>query len=822
MAKAWASTILKLIWGAYWLLTALYCLLCFLPYTYYALIKAPVYDWMPWFVHHHAALFWVAFAAVAVASWYRKPGRRHWIALALNAGVGIYITLFPVLPKLGNGGAALVWGLIALAQVVLVSSAELTSMPQQSDHTPVPLLAYSAGIGVAVGVALLYATGAHVRGFRETHAWNLHANDAELVVWSVLSHVLVAVLLVTVLNLIRMGAAKTSQPAILRKAFMAAAMIAVLWMGLLRFLGNALSFQGWRAQLFAFMFATAITLLAASVIIPLSDQPKWRMAPAARKFTLAGLAIVLATLAVALPTMIGGGDWNGILQSSFTLFFWMGLSISVYGMGPRSAKHSAVTMLAILFIVGFAYKSLQATEIFWGRPLGSTDDEVSRSMENYAAQDVSFELVHHLLGNARVEPCADLCRILREYTNIRSAPQTAEISLVDPLVRTRSERPNIFIFIIDSLRPDYLGAYNPKVDFTPKLNAFARESISLRNVYTQYAGTTLSEPAIWSGTMLLHTHYLQPFSRINGLEKLAQTDGYQMIVSYDTVLSELLSPSDDIIKIDQGKLWNQFEVCETVQSTERALDTRTDKQRPVLFYAQPMNVHQFAKNNVPRISSANWRSRPGFNDRIAYEVHTVDECVGQFVEYLKQRQMYDNSIIVLASDHGDATGQFGRFSHSVKIYPEIMRVPLLVHLPKAMRDRVVFDDSRISVLTDITPSLYYLLGHRPVVDNPMYGRPLFVEKKEEFAKYPRSEFFLASDVHAVYGILADNGRYLYVTYDSPADSQLYDLLDDPNAEHNILTSSLKKQYDERIIGHLHQVADFYGYRPGLGSMLAAK
>jgi len=589
----------------------------------------------------------------------------------------------------------------------------------------------------------------------------------------------------------------------------------------LRFLQNALSFQGWQAQLYALAFAAALTLLGFSIALPFRAKQTLPNA-ARRKATLVTSAVVLAVTAVALPTAIAGGDWNGVLQSTFTLLFWLTLSVCVYSVRPRATTYSIGTILVVALIAGFAYKGLQATEIFWARPLGSTDDEVSRSMENYAAQDVSFELAHHLLGNARVEPCADLCRILREYTNIRNAPQTTDINLVERLERTPGERPNIFIFVIDSLRPDYLGAYNPQVDFTPNLDSFARESVPLRNVYTQYAGTTLSEPAIWSGTMLLHTHYLQPFSRINGLEKLATTDGYQMVVSYDTVLSQLLSPSDDIIKVDEDKLWNQFEVCETVSATEKALDSRPDKSRPVMFYAQPMNVHQFAKNNLPRISSANWRSRPGFNDRIAYEVHAVDQCVGQFVGYLKSRGIYDNSIIVLTSDHGDATGQFGRFSHSVKIYPEIMRVPLLVHLPKSLQGKVVYDDSRVSVLTDITPSLYYLLGHRPIVENPMFGRPLFVEKKEQLAKYPRDEFFLASDVHAVYGILAENGRYLYVTYDSPADSQLYDLALDPNAEHNILRDALKKQYDERIIEHLHQVANFYGYRPGVGSMLAAK
>ena len=142
-------------------------------------------------------------------------------------------------------------------------------------------------------------------------------------------------------------------------------------------------------------------------------------------------------------------------------------------------------------IAGSTYKALQATDIFWAGALGSTDDDVARSLETYAAQDASFELTHHILGNRREVPCGDLCRILRQYTNIRDAEVIADVNLVDHLVPTAGKRPNIFILIIDSMRPDYLGAYNPKVDFTPNLDAFARDSVALRNVFTQYAGTSL-------------------------------------------------------------------------------------------------------------------------------------------------------------------------------------------------------------------------------------------------------------------------------------------------------------------------------------------
>jgi len=202
-------------------------------------------------------------------------------------------------------------------------------------------------------------------------------------------------------------------------------------------------------------------------------------------------------------------------------------------------------------------------------------------------------------------------------------------------------------------------------------------------------------------------------------------------------------------------------------------------------------------------------------------VHEVDEFLGEFFAWLKARGQYENSIIIVTSDHGDATGEYGRTSHSLVIYPEVMRVPLLIHVPEALRKNLVYDDSRVSSLTDITPTLYYLLGHRPIIAHPLFGRPLFATTLDELHLYRRDDLFLASDVRAAYGILADNGRYFYATYDSPAQSYLFDLSSDPNGEHNVLTESLKRQYDQQVIDHLHALGDFYGYKPGFSSLAVA-
>jgi hypothetical protein len=825
--RKWFDAILKILFGAYFALTSVYCLLAFLPYTYYAMIKSPAYAWIPWFARHNVLLFWLAWAAAAVAYRSRVKRAAYFVCFGILACVGVFLSARPFLADLESNRTAYFGSVAALWAIILVvshcefhNSATTKSEALRDSH-----LSYGTGSLPAVGIALLSAAGAQIRSYSDTRSFSFHASNICLAFWSVASHVLVAILLVSILNVVRIAASKSSHSRVVRWTLLGLLIFASLWILSIRFLENALSFEGWAAHLYAASFAAALTLLGFSVARPFlgSDESELHAGSARRAIPLIIIATVFAVVALALPTLVGGGDWNGIIQGTFTIFLWGVLSFCIFRLRPARGSYSVKAVFVALLLSLLSYEALQATNIYWAKPLGATDDDIERSIDNYATRDASFNLAYRLLGKGpRSEPCGELCRILREYTEIRGAQARFDLKLVDPLVATRGERPNIFLFVIDSMRPDYLGAYNSKATFTPNLDALARDSVVVRNAWTPYAGTSLSEPAIWAGALLLHAHFMQPFERVNSLEKLAKTDGYQMMVSYDEILREILSPSDDLIKLDSDKkLWNQLEVCSTVQQAESAIEHRSDSARPIFFYAQPKNVHQFARNDMPQAKAANWPAQPGFNYRISFELHQVDECMGGFVAWLKARGLYDNSIVIVTSDHGDATGELGRSSHSVVIYPEVMRVPLIVHLPKTMQNRFVHDDERISALIDITPSLFYLLGHRPIVSNPLFGHPLFTETIEELHSYHRDELFMASDVRAAYGLLSDNGRYIYATYDSPAQSYLYDLTQDPKGQHDILTNALKKHYDEQIISHLHEIADFYGYKPGIGSLLAS-
>lgn len=832
--KAWIVSLAKLCFGTYFVLTSLYCLLAFIPYTYFFLIKAPPSEALVTFSHYHSLLYWLALAAGVVGYWeHRKNVLTFgaWISIAL---VGIVFTAENFLPHIQNNWAAYVCSIVVLPPVLLLAAVDtLRNVAVEPSSTRASLLCYSNGIIVALVVAAVSFRAMPIRNYSEATAsgfWSglLFAGikhdpgTFEFMSLVLASFLWLAVLIISVVNLVLIAGTRiTRRPQMTRNLTLGILVFATLLVSSFRFLQGMLNLEGWPALVYAASLAVTLTFWGPAVAKPFFANRQH--AEFLRRFVPWVIGAVFACMALALPTVIGDRDWNGVIQNTFTLLFWIILSVSVFVARPRTRSYSPAAILAVLLVAGVSYRAMVASAFLWAKRVGKTDDEIHRAMEHYAAQNVSFNLAYHWMDGGKIEPCEDLCLTLRQYTNIRNAEIEREVSLVDRLVPTRGPRPNILIIVVDSLRADYVGAYNPKVDFTPNLDNFARDSVVMRNAFTPYAGTTLAEPCIWTGTLLLHAHYVHPFERVNTLERLLRTDGYQMVLSYDSVLRQILTGTDDAIKLDTDKPWNRFEASSTFQQLESALDKRQGSDRPFFFYAQPMNVHQFGVNDRPRRSSTNWVMRPGFDNWRAYKVHQVDESLGDLFRYMKSKGLYENSIIIVTADHGEGNEELGHQEHSTVIYPEVMRVPLIIHLPKELRTRVVSDENALASLIDIAPSLYELLGHGPIERGPLLGRPLFAETETELKSYPRNDLLLASDVRASYGLLSGDGRFMYVTYDSPPQSYLFDLVKDPDATQSFLTNDTKQKYDRRLIEYLQTIANFYGYKPsGNRTVLASR
>lgn len=92
----------------------------------------------------------------------------------------------------------------------------------------------------------------------------------------------------------------------------------------------------------------------------------------------------------------------------------------------------------------------------------------------------------------------------------------------------------------------------------------------------------------------------------------------------------------------------------------------------------------------------------------AGDVHRVDEEIGAIVRVLKERGMWEDTLFVLLSDHGEELGDHGGWEHDQSVYEELVHVPLLVHLPGG-----AFAGTRVTEpvsLVDVAPTVLEAVG----------------------------------------------------------------------------------------------------------------
>jgi arylsulfatase A-like enzyme len=118
------------------------------------------------------------------------------------------------------------------------------------------------------------------------------------------------------------------------------------------------------------------------------------------------------------------------------------------------------------------------------------------------------------------------------------------------------------------------------------------------------------------------------------------------------------------------------------------------------------------------------------------EIKYVDECIGCFLDNLKNLDIYDNSIILLFSDHGEMLGEHGLYSHEpYHLYKPQLHVPLIISDPTQKHRNI----NHPVTLMDVTPTVFNFLGNY----NSFFSDNDLIMKKRE---YIISEGFKPQDV----------------------------------------------------------------------------
>ncbi|WP_397447578.1 sulfatase [Polaribacter sp. R77954] len=182
-----------------------------------------------------------------------------------------------------------------------------------------------------------------------------------------------------------------------------------------------------------------------------------------------------------------------------------------------------------------------------------------------------------------------------------------------------------------------------------------------------------------------------------------------------------------------------------------------------------------------------WRYQKYIKDYLAC-VKSVDDNIGRVLDYLKENNLEENTIIVLTSDQGFYLGDHGFFDKRF-IYEESLRMPFIVRYPKKIKAGSVNEDIITNI--DFAPTLLELADIKTTqkVQGKSFTPMLFgktPKKWEQAMYYHYYEFPFWHHVQPHYGIRTQKYTLAHFYYNIDV-WELYDLEKDPKQMHNIIS-----------------------------------
>lgn len=347
----------------------------------------------------------------------------------------------------------------------------------------------------------------------------------------------------------------------------------------------------------------------------------------------------------------------------------------------------------------------------------------------------------------------------------------------------RSPGAPVVLVSLDTVRSDRVGAYGCARETTPHLDRFAAESVLFERAYSQYPLTLPSHASLFTG-LLPPAHGVRDNrgfrlgdEQVTLAERLRQA-GYttlgavsSMVLRRETGIARGFDSYDDRMGPPRsaGHRFAERRGADTLAALTAALDDLTPG-RPFFLMLHLFDPH--APYEAPEPFSG--RHGDPYDAEIAY----ADDVLGRFLSELRRRGLYDRSLIVVLSDHGEGLGDHVEAEHGLLLYREALQVPLMIKAPGGRRA-----GQRIAApvaLTDVAPTILDAVG-LPAADLPgrallgadpvPAGRPIYSETYFTRYQYGWSELrsVIRNDDH-------------YIRAPRP---ELYDLARDPAERDNL-------------------------------------
>ncbi|MCA9633532.1 MAG: sulfatase, partial [Myxococcales bacterium] len=274
---------------------------------------------------------------------------------------------------------------------------------------------------------------------------------------------------------------------------------------------------------------------------------------------------------------------------------------------------------------------------------------------------------------------------------------------------------NVLLVLVDSLRWDMPWAGYPR-DIAPWMTRFEARSVSYTRAYALSATTARSVAGLlasrYPAEMKRNGYFFTRWYPENEfLAEILESKGSHSFGTHahayffpqsgldQGVTDHRLLPGTFLKNTSEKNVTSERLYALAKQQLEAAREARSRSGKPFFGYVHFMDPHS---PYVPHPDLPAFGSQP--RDLYDSEVRYTDEWVGKLIDLALAG---GDTSVILSADHGECFGEHGHLKHGYELWEELIRVPLMIHVPGVAPRRIATPRSHL----DLAPTILELMGY---------------------------------------------------------------------------------------------------------------
>jgi glucan phosphoethanolaminetransferase (alkaline phosphatase superfamily) len=365
------------------------------------------------------------------------------------------------------------------------------------------------------------------------------------------------------------------------------------------------------------------------------------------------------------------------------------------------------------------------------------------------------------------------------------------------------ENFNLLVIAVDALRGDAFHSAGYHRNLTPFLDRWAKEeAVSFRRAYSQGGGSFAAFPFLVAGRSRFDL-YGPGLYQQNLYFKVAQAERIQHYMVMKEFGPRDIYPPDlpvTELAIPRAVSDRRSATAEEVFDTARKAIHALPQDERFLCFLTLMDVHNDLWKKEKGIDFGD-RPRDVYDNNLSY----IDGAFSQFISWLKEEEVYDRTVILFTSDHGEQFWEHGASLHGHTVYEEEIRIPLIL-VSHGIRKR--FEDVPV-IAADMAPTIADLAGYSidPPYDDSHMGISLVpLIRGNERQRYLKRDVVGRASFKRRY-FLYRNWEWKLVFLAELDLLQLFNVVTDPDEKTNLLEEkpALAAELEQELLQYLKTV-----------------